>query len=169
VKRLCRHDDEDTQQRFPITTGSFMITAEELEQRIRSGIPIAAQMAFRVRGLDPNTITVSGGGAENVNVHGTAFAGSLYAVTTLALWGLVHARLPESASLVLAEGSIRYRRPVEGEILARCEIPAAEMEAFLARLQERGRAVLAASVQVAGADGVAAEYQGTVHARLGHN
>lgn len=146
-----------------------MITAEELEQRIRSGIPIAAQMAFQVRELGPYTITVAGGGAENVNVHGTAFAGSLYAVTTLALWGLVHARLPQGADLVLAEGSIRYRRPVVGEILARCEVPAAEMEAFLTRLQERGRAVLVGSVQVIGTEGVAAEYQGTVHARLGHD
>ncbi|MEJ2591582.1 MAG: YiiD C-terminal domain-containing protein [Candidatus Thiodiazotropha sp.] len=143
-----------------------MITARELEQRIRSGIPIAAHMDFQVRELSDNAITVIGGGAENVNVHGTAFAGSLYAITTLALWGLVHARLPADSALVLAEGSIRYRRPVVGDIVARCEIPAAEMAGFLARLQERGKAVLVASVQVAGAEGVAAEYQGTVHARL---
>jgi len=143
-----------------------MISAEELEQRIRRGIPVAAQMDFRVRDLEDDAITVVGGGAENVNVHGTAFAGSLYAIATLALWGLVHARLPANAALVLAEGGIKYRQPVIGEIVARCAVPPAEMAAFLQRLQERGRAVLTATVVVPGADGIAAEYRGMVHARL---
>jgi thioesterase domain-containing protein len=145
-----------------------MLSAEELEQRIRDGIPITAQMAFRVRDLSANSITVVGGGAENLNVHGTAFAGSLYAISTLALWGLVHANLPENAALVLADGSIRYHQPVVGEIVARCEIPAVKMNDFLTRLRERGRAILDATVEVPGAAGLAAEYQGTVHARLGH-
>jgi len=143
-----------------------MLSAEELEQRIRHGIPVAAQMDFRVSELAADSIAVVGGGAENVNVHGTAFAGSLYAVATLALWGLVHARLPGNAALVLAEGSIKYRKPVVGDIHARCAVPPAEMAAFLERLQERGRAVLVAKVEIPGADGIAAEYQGMVHARL---
>ncbi len=146
-----------------------MLSADELEQRIRNGIPIAAQMAFRVRELAADSITVVGGGTENVNVHGTAFAGSLYAITTLALWGLVHARLPEGADLVLAEGSIRYRRPVIGDIVANCVIPEAEMDTFLTRLHERDRAILEATVQVDGAGHIAAEYHGTVHARLVHD
>ncbi len=145
-----------------------MLSAAELEQRIRTGIPVASQMDFRVRELERNAITVAGGGSENVNVHGTAFAGSQYAIATLALWGLVQSRLPEGADLVLAEGGIRYRKPVIGDIVAHCEIPAAELDTFLRRLQERGRAVLVATVQVPGTEGIAAEYQGTVHARLGH-
>ena len=143
-----------------------MISATELEQRIRTGIPLSARMDFRVRELTANAITVSGGGAENVNVHGTAFAGSLYAIGTLALWGLVRSRLPPDAALVLAEGHIRYHRPVVGDLVARCEIPDAEMDVFLARLQDRGRSVLVATVTLPGDDGVAAEYRGTVHARL---
>lgn len=144
-----------------------MLSPDELEQRIRNGIPIAAGMNFRVRELSPNGITVCGGGEENVNVHGTAFAGSLYSICTLALWGLVHARLPDGATLVLAEGHINYRKPVQGEIVANCDIATDEMDGFLARLQERGKAVLNASVQVPNADGVAAEFEGRVHARLG--
>ncbi|MCG7920054.1 MAG: thioesterase domain-containing protein [Candidatus Thiodiazotropha lotti] len=54
-----------------------------LEQRIREGIPIAAQMAFRVRSLTDVGITVAGESDENHNGHGTAFAGSLYAIATL--------------------------------------------------------------------------------------
>ncbi len=143
-----------------------MLSAEELEQRICTGIPIAAGMAFRVHDLQPNSITVVGGGAENINVHGTAFAGSLYAICTLALWGLVMARLPEGAHLVLTEGNIRYRQPVVGDIYARCSIAEEQLEGFLAKLHQRSQSRLEASVLVSGLEGAAVEYNGTVHARL---
>jgi thioesterase domain-containing protein len=142
-----------------------MISANELEQRIRDGIPIAAQMAFRIRELTDNKISVVGGGEENINVHGTAFAGSIYAIATLALWGLVNANLPEGASLVLAEGNIRYRQPIEGEIEASCSVSHDEMSVFLKHLKKRGRARLEATVIVSGTSEAAAEYKGTVFAR----
>lgn len=143
-----------------------MLTTEELEQRIRDGIPIAAQMAFRVRELKPYTIQVTGGADENINVHGTAFAGSLYSICTLALWGLISARIPDGATLVLTEGNILYRQPVIGEIDARCTIEEESMENFLSRLHQRGRSRLQATVLVPGLEGAAAEYNGTLHARL---
>jgi thioesterase domain-containing protein len=144
-----------------------MLTAEQLEQHIRSGIPLANKMAFQVRELGANSIIVVGGGSENINVHGTAFAGSLYTICTLALWGLVYSRLPAGADLVLADASIRYRQPVIGDIVARCDIESAEMDRFLARIEARGSAFLpAAVVEVPAEDGVAVEYQGKMHARL---
>lgn len=143
-----------------------MLSAEELERRICKGIPIAAQMAFQVSDLQPNSITVTAGCDENINVHGSAFAGSLYAVCTLALWGLVMARLPDGASLVLVEGGIRYRQPVIGEIDAHCTIAQENMERFLTRLHQRGRSRLKASVVVPGTEGIAVEYNGTVYAQL---
>jgi thioesterase domain-containing protein len=143
-----------------------MLTAEDLEQRICKGIPLAAGMGFRVHDLQPNSIEVVGGGAENINVHGTAFAGSLYAICTLALWGLVTSRLPEGAHLVLAEGNIRYRQPVVGDIYARCRIAEEQLEGFLAKLHQRGQSRLEAGVLVPGLEGAAAEYRGTVYARL---
>lgn len=143
-----------------------MLTREQLESEIRQGIPLASHMAFRISELTPNRIEVVGGGAENINVHGTAFAGSLYTVATLALWGLIRARLPEAATLVLAEGNIRYRKPVVGDIVASCTIDAVEMEQFLQRLNKRGRARLNARVEVAGKQALAAEYLGTMYAQL---
>ncbi|MES9945049.1 MAG: hypothetical protein ABW080_08855 [Candidatus Thiodiazotropha sp.] len=41
------------------------LSAEELEQRIRDGIPIAGQMAFQVDDLQPNSIAVIGGDIAN--------------------------------------------------------------------------------------------------------
>jgi thioesterase domain-containing protein len=144
-----------------------MLSLNQLESEIRQGIPLAAQMAFRISELSPNAIRVIGGGTENINVHGTAFAGSLYAVATLALWGLIRARLPERSTLVLAEGKIRYRKPVHGDIVASCKIDATEMDRFLQRLQNRRSARLNARVELSGDQENAAEYQGTMFAQLG--
>ncbi len=108
-----------------------MLSAEELEQHIRDGIPIAVQMAFKVNDLQPNSIAVIGGGSEYINVHGTAFAGSLYTICTLALWGLVTSRLPDEATLVLAQAEIRYRQPIVGNIQAQCMITQDRMDRFL--------------------------------------
>ena len=146
-----------------------MLTAEALEERIRKGIPIAAQMASQVRDLQPDSITVVGGGEENINVHGTAFAGSLYAICTLALWGLVTARLPEGATLVLAKGDIRYCQPVVGEIEAHCTIAQERMDQFLSELLTQSRSRIDAIVELPGIEGPAAEFKGTVHASLVQN
>lgn len=142
------------------------MTPAELEQRIRTGIPIAGHMDFRVRELSATRIRVRGGGAENINVHGTAFAGSLYAVCTLALWGLVNSRLPANASLVMAEGSIRYIKPVIGDIVADCEVAASEMDAFLTVVNTKGKGRLQARVTVPVKNTIGAEFIATVYARL---
>lgn len=144
------------------------MTAEELEQHIRNGIPISGHMDFRVLALTDNTIRVRGGGEQNINVHGTAFAGSLYAVCALALWGLVHSRLSENASLVMAEGNIHYFKPVTGDIVASCEIASADLDTFLKLVHAKGKGRLEARVivNVPGTDSIGAEFTATVYARL---
>ncbi|MGB0723664.1 MAG: YiiD C-terminal domain-containing protein [Gammaproteobacteria bacterium] len=142
------------------------MTRSELEQAIRTGIPLTRAMDFRVLELGPAHIAVRGGGEENINVHGTAFAGSLYTLCTLAAWGLANSRLPEQAALVMAEGDIRYRRPVTGEIIARSELAPAVMERFLAELERDGRARMDVPVRVDQDDEPAAVFTGRLHARL---
>ena len=61
-----------------VMTSVIAMQKEQLQQHIRTGIPISEHMDFRVLELSPTAITVCGGGAENINVHGTAFAGALY-------------------------------------------------------------------------------------------
>ena len=141
------------------------MTPLQLEQSIRQGIPLSAQMDFRVIQLTPTSIQVSGAAEPNINVHGTAFAGSLYAVCTLAAWGLVTSRLPDNASLVMAEADIRYRRPVKGDILADCEISATDMQGFLHTLHDTGKARLEAKVQVPCDGKLAAEFSGILYAK----
>ena len=99
-------------------------------------------------------------------MQGTAFAGSLYAICSLAVWRLARARLPDQASLVIADGAIRYRKPVVGDIIARCQVSPYEMQAFLDAVHAKGKGRLQATVSVAGEKVDAAEFNGTVYARL---
>jgi len=142
------------------------MTANELTKKIHKGIPLTQAMAFDITELTDTSIVVMTGGEENVNVHGTAFAGSLYTTCVLAAWGLVNSRLPEEASLVLASGYIDYLSPVLGDICARGEIPKLDFEQFLTAVNEKGRSRLEVQIQVEHEGVLAAKFTGQVHARI---
>ena len=142
------------------------MTANELTKKIHQGIPLTQAMAFDITELTDTSIVVMTGGEENVNVHGTAFAGSLYTTCVLAAWGLVNSRLPEEASLVLASGHIVYLSPVVGDICARGEIPKQDFDQFLTAVNEKGRSRLNVEIQVEHEGVLAAKFTGQVHARI---
>lgn len=137
-----------------------------LESLIIEGIPLSQSMAFEVIELEQDSIKVRGRQQENKNVHGTAFAGSLYCLCTLAVWGLVYSRLPENASLVMANGHIDYRKPVVGDIVAESAVPSDQIESFLNKLHKQGRAFLDGSANVYHGDNVAVQFTARLHARL---
>lgn len=95
----------------------------ELQSTWHSGIPIAAAMGAEVAGLADDELVVRAGLKPNINVHGTAFAGSLYAIAALTGWGLVWLKLREAGldgQIVLAEGRIEYLKAVAEDISCRC-------------------------------------------------
>lgn len=95
----------------------------------------------------------------NTNVHGTAFAGSLYSVAVLASYYLGRQYLLEYESnreqqqqqepkytLVAKAGSIQYKRPVTvpHRIVAQSVLPSqATLEQFQTQLEQTGKAVMA--------------------------
>jgi thioesterase domain-containing protein len=94
-------------------------------------------MALEPISWKDGTLTVAAELEPNVNVHGTAFAGSLYSVAALSGWGLVHLELEAAGvdgSIVIADGRIRYQRPVTERIVARCTLPAGDRDAGLRAL-----------------------------------
>lgn len=87
-------------------------------------IPIAAQMGIHAVSFDGTTLMTRADLNANRNLHGTMFAGSIYSHATLTGWGRVWLALQEqglSGEIVLAEGQIRYRKPVAEEPECRCE------------------------------------------------
>jgi thioesterase domain-containing protein len=65
-----------------------MTTAQALEQKIRTAIPLSAAMQFSIKVLNQDEIQVSAPLEPNINVHGTGFAGSIYSAAILTGWAL---------------------------------------------------------------------------------
>ena len=114
-------------------------------------IPLSKAMDMRIVDFADNTLTCCASLAPNVNVHGTAFAGSLYAVQALTGWGMMHLQLQLhelDASIVIANGQIDYAKPVAEEIVVSCSF--AGQEAAMDNLQKsgKGRFQLTSKVQI---------------------
>lgn len=142
---------------------------EVLESIWHREIPISKAMGVRATGYDGETLRARAGLVENINVHGTAFAGSLYAVAALCGWGMVWLKLRErrlAASIVIAEGHIRYARPVAEDIEVGCRFDASDQHDAWARLERDRRCRFALSVDVG--DG-AARFDGNYAVRLGES
>jgi thioesterase domain-containing protein len=125
--------------------------ADALERTIRTAIPLSAAMDFRIRELGDRTITVQVPLEPNVNIHHTAFAGSIYAAGVLAAWGLGTYLLTSAgleAELVVGRAEIRYSAPIREAFQARCAVTAEAAADFLRRLGAGDRARLQLQVAI---------------------
>lgn len=142
-----------------------MTTAAALEADLHRLIPLSAAMAVRVRCLTTETLALEAPLSSNHNHAGTAFAGSLYALASLAGWALLREtfhRAGLSPQLVLGHGEMRYRRPVSTDLSVLAHLPAAEQAPLVDRLR-RGRRVRC-RLEIADPDSEATIFVGRFHA-----
>jgi thioesterase domain-containing protein len=140
---------------------------EDLQHRIQTGIPLSQAMGFRITALTDTRIIVQAPLDRNINVHGTGFAGSLYALGVLTAWGLASHIITTRglvAELVVAQADIRYRAPLRTDIVCRCTAAEKEALGFVDALAAQGRARL--DLEVIIGDGPAAVLQAVMHATL---
>jgi thioesterase domain-containing protein len=133
-----------------------------LETRWHTEIPISATMGVRVHHFDGTTLETVAALAPNMNVHGTAFAGSQFSLASLCGWGQVFLQLDAAGlegSILFVEGTIRCLAPVRDAMLARCTWNATAAEA-LATLRSAGRARCHLDVRIESGEVVAAEFTG---------
>jgi thioesterase domain-containing protein len=119
--------------------------ARELQSTWLREIPLAAAMAIEIAACTRDELVVRAPLAPNRNLHGTAFAGSLYSLCVLTGWGATWLALRQRAldgAIVVADSRIRYRQAVSGELLCRCRPDLAALEQSLAGLGATGRASL---------------------------
>ena len=137
------------------------------EEFFHQQIPITRAMGLRVVRNDETGFTVEAPVALNSNHLRTAFGGSINAVATLAAYGFVWLELNEAAAhVVVAESSIRFRRPVRETIRATCARPDTESLAeFRRRFSEKQKAAITLHVSVTEAGEIAAEFEGRFVAR----
>ncbi|SHI21217.1 YiiD C-terminal domain-containing protein [Ferrimonas marina] len=90
-------------------------TLQRLTRLWHDTIPLSRFMGIEAVSFVDGVFTTRADQAANKNLHNTMFAGSIYSHAALTGWGRVWLAL-EAAGLegdiVLAEGNIRYRRPV---------------------------------------------------------
>ena len=144
---------------------NYSDTAQHLQQAIRATIPLSQHMGYTINNLSEHSITVSAPLENNVNIHGTAFAGSIYSVATLTAWALVYHILQNhqpDATLVLGEGQIKYRAPIKGDLQCYAEISDVEHREFLNALTEKSRSRIMVKVNV----NDAASWEGKLAANL---
>jgi thioesterase domain-containing protein len=141
-----------------------------LQATWREGIPLAAAMRIEVAsaaagdGSGALELAVRAPLAANGNVHGTAFAGSLFSLCVLTGWGAVWLALERGAahgSIVVADGRIRYRKAVTSEMIdCRCRLDAAAAESLVAALAATGRAAVSLACTIAAGDKLGVEFKG---------
>jgi len=142
---------------------------EELQKTWHEEIPISAAMAIEVSDFRNDQLIVTADLKPNINVHGTAFAGSLYAIAALCGWGstwLQMKRLQADTSIVIAEGHISYLRPVTERIFARCYFDADTHTQSLHRLMESGKERFELAVEIFHREEVLANFAGCFAVRL---
>ncbi|GLS84962.1 YiiD C-terminal domain-containing protein [Paraferrimonas haliotis] len=89
---------------------------QSLQTTWHDTIPMSRFMGLRTLNFDGSCLTTEAELApNNLNLHQTMFAGSIYTQCTLTGWGLVWMQLKQQhlqGDIVLAHGDIRYLRPV---------------------------------------------------------
>lgn len=116
---------------------------KELELTWHREIPLAAAMRIGVASYDGATLTVRAPLPPNRNVHGTAFAGSLFSTCVLTGWGATWLALRErdlAGMIVVADSNIHYRKAVAGELVCHCTPDPDALHAALTQFAATGRA-----------------------------
>lgn len=124
-----------------------------LQRVINQEIPMCQQMGVRVDGCDGQVLVMSCPLEQNRNHQGTAFAGSLNALCTIAGWGATHLEtelVEPSAVIVIRRSNIKYHRPVSSDrIVARCFLVSDQERAhFGEMLLEKGQSKLELKVEI---------------------
>lgn len=133
-----------------------------VEELFYQQIPLTRAMGVRVVACGDEEFVLTAPLAANHNHLGTAFGGSLSALATLAGYGFLWSWLGDhELHIVIRESSIRYLRPVHGEIRAICTAPAGhELARFKSALLDKGKARIRLDVRVVHGDVVCVDFTG---------
>jgi thioesterase domain-containing protein len=139
-----------------------------LEQRWHLEIPISSAMGIEVVSFAEEELIVGAALTPNVNVHGSAFAGSQFSLASLCGWGQLHMQLARrglDASIIFVDGRIECLKPVRADMVARCRL-SEEAAAALDGLASEGRGRCQLSARIESGGELAATFTGTYGLKL---
>lgn len=139
------------------------MNAAELTARLHNLIPLTKAMGAYVAELTDDQLLLTAPLTGNQNHAGSAFAGSLYSLAGVAGWAFLHRLVTEhgiDAELMLADGRIRYRRPLRDELAARVVVAGDDQQRFIATLRRGHRARLRLAIDLPSSGTPAAQFEG---------
>lgn len=123
-----------------------------LRAKLRTEIPVTRRLGIAVARCDGDGVVLKAPLATNRNDKGTAFAGSLCALATLAGWSAIWLALRDAGLegiTVIQDSTIQYLRPITLDFEARCPWPTpAQLTRIFAGLRKRGKARLRLRVAI---------------------
>jgi thioesterase domain-containing protein len=129
------------------------MSPQDLQNLIRTGIPVANFMQLSVLDVRRDGVDLSAPLAPNLNVHGTLFGGSGAAMALVAAWSLAHTRLHDEGRevpLVVVKQGMQYFKPVRSTVLARARFAQGQgWASFIQALEHGQRARLGVVVELA--------------------
>lgn len=108
-------------------------------------------MGVVAKGFEGDTLTLAADLAPNINIHGTAFGGSMYSLAALCGWSLLRLCLEDArleAEIMLGSARIDYRRPVRSRLFARADCGPDQFRAFAGRVEQARRASIEVPVSL---------------------
>jgi thioesterase domain-containing protein len=118
---------------------TFDALGRELQSTWQREIPLAASLAIEVAVCARDELAVRAPLAPNRNLHGTAFAGSLFSVCVLTGWGAAWLALEQrgiEGVIVVSDSRIQYRKAATGDLVCRCRPDLDLVEQRLASLAQ---------------------------------
>ncbi len=114
---------------------------EKYQSLVNTKIPLTRYMEWNIVSLSPFEILTSSNLTPNINVHGTAYAGSIYAVAMATGWTLLKCWYDNNGfetELVAAEANIKYMQPVESDIECRAALEqnSGQYQKLLSRMKQ---------------------------------
>jgi thioesterase domain-containing protein len=117
---------------------------QEINDYLNRHVPLFQAMQARLERCDAAGLTMKAPLAPNINDKGIAFGGSMAAIASLTGWALTRITLREhgeNAEIVITDGTLKFLRPVRGEIVTECARPeATTVERFIDSYRQRGKA-----------------------------
>lgn len=123
---------------------------EEFLVWLKTQIPLLNHMGLGQLAYDGKQLVLPAELAPNINDKGTGFGGSIATLATISGWCLTTLLLKGQmldCDVMIRDCEMRYIAPVTGDFYAQVSVPPAlDVDSFLSRLKEKGRARLALEV-----------------------
>jgi thioesterase domain-containing protein len=127
------------------------MTPQAMTDFLHREVPLTAAMGVHVLRCMPDEVELAAPLAPNLNLHGTAFAGSLATLGLISGWTVLNRALSEAqlqAHLVAQKSECTFLAPATQELRGIARLPAGEWARFVTALQHKGRARISVVTEI---------------------